>query len=420
MGGSAALTEGTLTVASFGGFGISVLADGKITGPVLPGNDSHARKVWSLVEYLIFCGHSVVPAEELIGILWPGDDEVSDPVRSLRLLIHRARAELAKLPCGDADLICCTGGAYSWNRSLPMEIDADLFEQRSRAAEAETSSTGRLGLLESALSLYRGHFLPKEAAVPWVMSVSAYYHNRYVAMCLQAAELLLTLDRPQEGAGICAAALVQDPFVDQLHTALIRCLAASGDIRGAKEHYRKAAALFRDELGVDPSPGLTGAYRDAVNQENMPRADMKTIRSALLPKEEPGAFCCEYDFFRRLYSLKQRECARQKYEVQLALITAEPGARASERSARAVMDCLSATIRSSLRQGDVYTRFSASQYLLLLQFTTTEKGGIALRRIRSNFRKAMPSSGYLLKCSLLPVLPEHQERQDPPAAETGV
>lgn len=389
-------------------------------GPVLPGPASHARKLWLLVEYLIFCGRSSVSAEELTDILWPGETMADDPVCSIRLLVHRARAQLARLGfAGEEDLILCTGGAYSWNRSLPMEIDADIFERNLRSAETECPEEKRLQLLLNAISLYKGHFLPKEASAQWVMAIDAYFHSRYVNMCVEATGLLHRKGRTQEEIGICTAALVQDPYVDQLHVAMVRALTAAGDIRGAKEHYRKAADLFRDELDIDPSPELTEAYHDALKQENMPDADMAAIQETLSPEEQDGAFYCEYEFFRQLYSLKQRECIRGKYEVQLALISAAAKTELASKRLRPVMASLSETIRSSLRQGDVYTRFSSGQYLLLLQFTSTENGAIALSRIRKNFRKAAPSSGYLLKCELLPVLPEKPEPYNPPAAKTG-
>ncbi len=51
------------------------------------------------------------------------------------------------------------------------------------------------------------------------------------------------------------------------------------------------------------------------------------------------------------------------------------------------MDELGSSIRNSLRRGDVYSRYSVSQYLMLLPTATYENGEMVLKRIIQNFKK---------------------------------
>lgn len=51
------------------------------------------------------------------------------------------------------------------------------------------------------------------------------------------------------------------------------------------------------------------------------------------------------------------------------------------------MEHLEASIRGSLRCSDVFTRYSISQYLILLPTITSEMAEMVLKRLITNFRK---------------------------------
>jgi len=67
------------------------------------------------------------------------------------------------------------------------------------------------------------------------------------------------------------------------------------------------------------------------------------------------------------------------------------------------MHRLSETIRTSLRSGDVYTRYSISQYLVMLPNVSAENGAKVLDRIATAFRRENPKSPAYLRTSLLPM-----------------
>ena len=60
---------------------------------------------------------------------------------------------------------------------------------------------------------------------------------------------------------------------------------------------------------------------------------------------------------------------------------------------------------ASLRCSDVFTRYSISQYLILLPTVTIEKGEMVLKRIISNFRKLYNRKDITVEIRLQPVLP---------------
>ena len=70
-----------------------------------------------------------------------------------------------------------------------------------------------------------------------------------------------------------------------------------------------------------------------------------------------------------------------------------------------VKDVYKRQIMASLRCSDVFTRYSISQYLILLPTVTIEKGEMVLKRIISNFRKLYNRKDITVEIRLQPVLP---------------
>ena len=407
MRGERAVCDGKfeLIVKSFGGFSVAACSDGtrEPLGPSVPDGESHARKIWALVKYLVCSQRSRVSADELIEVLWPQDGSAADPVRSLRLLVHRARQELDKLGCVTGDqLILCHGGAYSWNRTIPMESDMELFENYYRFSRSG-SDEQRLSRLRSAIDLYKGPFLPQDSSSEWVMALDTYFHSRYTAMCLEAIEILRRADRPWDIVDVSSGAIVRDPYIEDFHIAMIEALAKVGAVKSAKEHYEKAMELYRREADLQPSPRLAASYYATLKNENKPGRDVFSIRKSLEDEKEGGAFYCEYELFRKIYSLKRRESLRIHSEIQMVLMTMVPSGGHTFRPADAAMEKMSETIAGTLRKGDIFTRFNSTQFLLLLQFTTAEKGKLAIERIQKRFQRLMPRSRYLLQYTLLPL-----------------
>ena len=317
-----------LYVTSFGGFSIAVRDpdNPKSDAPVITDSLGHSRKLWILLEYLLFSGKGCVPADELIELLWPDENAPGDPLSSLRLLVHRARQELNRLGCyKGSDLLLGGNGGYSWNRELPLAMDTERFEMFCRNS-TDGSAPRQLDAMLSAISLYKGRFLPRAGHQQWAMSLDTYYHSKYTALCISAVELLRSLGRPQDIIEICTRAVVLDPYTEQLHIALIEALSSAGYYSEAMAHYRHVMDMFFKDIGIQPSEKLTAVYRLLSQNVHPPEADIGAIRDSLADGSPNGAFRCEYEMFKQIYNLKLRECRRNGQLVQLARITVFPGA----------------------------------------------------------------------------------------------
>jgi len=73
------------------------------------------------------------------------------------------------------------------------------------------------------------------------------------------------------------------------------------------------------------------------------------------------------------------------------------------------MDHLGSAIAVSLRRGDAYTRYSVSQYLILLPSVSYEDSNTVMYRIVRNYRKSYPHKELNVHYSIQALMPEQEE-----------
>lgn len=367
-------------------------------------------KPWLLLEYLVTFRNRHIPFEELIGLLYP-DGGGSNPTGALKTLVYRMRAMLEELGLPDSrEVVLVSRGSYAWNTGVPMELDADLFEQAcQRASAAGALPEERLAACREAAGLYRGDFLDRSAGERWVLPLASYYRNLYKHTVHTALELLESGEQWEELAALCTQAIKVDGYDESFHFHLVRALTRMGQPEEALERYKRMHTLFYTELGVTPPAEVTALYQDICRERRRQAGgdgteeDLESISRLLLRGGAVcGAFLCEPEVFREIYNLEARAVARAHRQLYLALLSAEmrDGSQPPLQLLNAYMDRLADCLRESLRRGDVVSRYSANQYLLLLPTPTAESGRLALGRIITHFVEKYPRCPLLLRPSI--------------------
>ena len=116
--------------------------------------------------------------------------------------------------------------------------------------------------------------------------------------------------------------------------------------------------------------------------------DAKRIRRDLLEQIRiPGAYCQNYETFKGIYRFLERGIIRSGQKACVILISVVNGQGESllPYEKDALMERLGENIRSTLRIGDVYTRYSSSQYLVLVIDTTEGQADMIADRIKGKF-----------------------------------
>lgn len=371
-----------VSITLLGGFTMNVDEE------ILTDEVNRSQKIWNVLSYLIVHRDRNVPQSEFIEQFWP-DENSSNPVNALKTLLYRVRAMLEPLFGADIDPILSQRGSYSWNRAIECSVDADEFERLcQKAAEARLSDEKRTDLYRRADALYRGDFLPKLSNELWTIPITARYHNLYLKSVKEFAALLEKHEAFEEMAAVCMRASLIDQLDEEIHILIVRALLRQGKDAAALAHYESATDLLYRNLGVRPSQELRALYTEIMAVEKGLETDLEVIQGDLREAAaRPGAFVCEYGFFKEAYRLEARRAARSGQSVHVGLITVSlpDGGVPALNVLGATMDQLLQVMVGNLRRGDVVSKYSGAQFVVMLPAANFEDSTMVMERIVSAF-----------------------------------
>jgi len=376
-------------------------------------NANRSRKVWCLLAYLICNRERIVPQDELIKLLWGDDGNSDNPSGALKTTLYRVRSMLADLAkdMGD-DLIIHKSGGYRWNPEVETEVDADVFDKLCRQAFMTEDENERCELLRGAVALYQGGYLNKLGTESWVISAATYYHNNYLKAVDAFLELLQKQKLFNEAEEVCRTALHIDAYQEHLYQQLMRILLALGDNRGAVAVYEVVREILFTNFGVLPDEETQALYREAGKEINDKAVPISEIKDQLREQNMvAGALICDYDFFKVLYRAEARSMERRGDAVHIGLlsVTGRAGKELTQKTLERTMEKLRTHIRGSLRKGDIASRCSISQYILMLPQANYENSCMVCERIIKGFYQKHPSVAAEIKYSVHPLEPAVDE-----------
>ncbi len=367
--------------------------------------DSRAKKVWSLMAYLLCSRERSTSAQTLIDILW-GDTALNNPENALRITLHRLRSTLDRLwPGAGRELIVYREGGYCWNRSVPVQLDSERFEALS-AGECSDGQNRLEDCLE-ALSLYRGEFLPRHNSQLWAIPIATHFQNRFLQVSLEAGQLLFDRQRYDEAAECCRRAAAAEPYHEGVHQLLIRTLGAKGDQKGAARVYEALSKRLFDDFGIRPSQETRAIYRAAVHSMEERVLPMDEVLEQLQEPPAAGALICDYDYFKVLCFAQSRSLERSGSATHVALLSVldAAGEPLPKRSLERIMLQLEQVLRGNLRRGDTISRCSVSQFIIMLPKANYENSCMVCRRLLSAFQTAHPRTAVRIHYMVQPLNP---------------
>ena len=391
-----------LQISMLGGFSLSYP-----DGTAIDYQSNRSNKLWMVLAYLLTHRGKQITQDELIDILWP-DEEIDNPVNTLKTMRHRLCGMLDALGgLPGKEMIRYNHGIYAWSEEVDCVLDIDQFSTYCALAEQEQDDSQKISYYLNALEYYNGDFLPKLSSEMWVMSAHAYYHAEYLRVVKKCIALLRTENRYYEIITVCQKAVTIEPYDEDLHRELIDALVRTGAKQSALNHYEKVKELFYHEFGINLSEDLVELYKQIIDETNDAQMDLSFIASRLQEDMVPGAFYCEYALFKEIYRLMTRMMERSGQSVYLCLVsvTEKNGKHiVNTKKQNEAVGRLRTAIQFSLRRGDVFTRYSVSQYLILLSSINYENTEMVLRRITDNFKRDNPNLAVKLVTSNQPIV----------------
>ncbi|MQA09068.1 MAG: AfsR/SARP family transcriptional regulator [Pseudonocardiaceae bacterium] len=229
-------------------------------------------KVRALLANLLVHEGQLVPADRLIDDLW-GDKPPSNAMGALHAKVSQLRRALDAEP-GGRELVVYRSAGYL----LRLEADAlDVHRFQDLTARARESDDPRTtaALLSDALALWRGQAFADFADERFAKAAITRLEEQWLAAVEDKFDALLELDGP--GAVDMTAELGElvrrYPRRERLRAAQMRALYRAGRQAEALESYHELREHLRDELGLDPSPGLVTLQSAILAQDPALRAE---------------------------------------------------------------------------------------------------------------------------------------------------
>ncbi len=363
-----------------------------------------------LLIYLLLHREHPLTVQELADALWE-EDETDNPAGALKNLMYRLRNLLKQLE--ECEYIVTGRGTYCWNPKVDVSLDAELFEDYCEKAKRSTVTDEQIRNYESAISLYRGEFMPKIGDKHWILALSAYYHSLLVSAVTSLTELYMQEKRYEKAEHICAIGLKYDGVNEWFHCYRIKALMAQNKQKLALDCYDQATRVLYEMLGICNSEPLREVYEELLTMGKGNKVeDMECVQEDMREKELPdGAYVCGYPVFRAVYQLEARKIGRlgeSQYIMLVTLEVTEEVFSAGEKMARFVnkqaMEHMEEVLKKALRIGDIISRYSDSQYVILLPTCTYESCHIVSERIMKRFYEKNRSDKIRLKIDFQEVL----------------
>ncbi|MCL2222740.1 MAG: winged helix-turn-helix domain-containing protein [Oscillospiraceae bacterium] len=345
-------------------------------------NARKSSKVWRLLQYLVYHRDRAIPQEELLEVLCEDYSGTNNPGSVLRTMIYRARGALEKGGIENASsILVAKSGGYSWNTNIECTTDTGEFEELIKKANLPgTDDEAKLDLLLKATALYKGNFLPNGASDMWVMPLIRWYRTMYLKAVNDALQLLNEKERSAEAIALCTKALGIDPFDVKLIEHQIRALLKQNRNAEALDFYKRMETMFFDILGVNFSDNLRELYSEIRQPDIEVTAPLEDILADWGQGADfPGAYYVDASVFKIIYQIEARSKPRSGRSTFLVRFDTNHVPKGNKISG--VMHQLGRAVQNHIRMGDLFTRYSPGQYMVMLYSLTYEDCKMIIGRI---------------------------------------
>ncbi|MBQ8381867.1 MAG: winged helix-turn-helix domain-containing protein [Clostridia bacterium] len=340
---------------------------------IISESDNRSKKLWKLLQYVVHNRNRRISREELLTLLWQEHSGREDQTSSLKTLLCRVRNALDRLNFEESRrVILLQDGGYIWNPRLPVKIDTEDFLELAERAKTTDLPEEKLNAALRAMALYKGRYLSgKYADEPWAREAADHYETQYLYCYNAAVEILAGEGRYDQIVFLSRHAMEIDPGQESFYYNEISALIAKGEGKEALSAYDRAMDRFYQVYRQTPSDRLRNLYRNLRRVDNGIEPDLSIVREKLDADRADRVIRCEYDTFKLLY----RQLAgtgsggTDRYLILLTVVSPDrreelPAANVLERALAALEDSL----LENLAPGDVYTRYSLTQLLVLAAF----------------------------------------------------
>lgn len=361
-------------------------------------------KAFQLFLLLAYTGTKGITRTALQDALY--DRKTTDAANALRINASRLRKLLLQSELPEHNYIVVDKNIYYLTEpeyTGDFQVDVVLLEQLWEKIQKETEIPAKRELLEKACKLYEGEFLPALSGEVWVENLRGRFQEIYFNCVQFLCEILKQQQDYKSLVHVTADAMRLYPTEEWAKLKMDGFVGLQ-KYKEAMEAYKDAVKDIFSEQGMAVSDQMWERFK-SLNQyiENQPR-NLENIKEWLCEKERiPGAYCCSYPGFIDCYRMEARAAERKKRHGMLMICTIRDrqGAVITEaEKLQEYMDKLDQCVCVTLRRGDIYTRYSKDQILILVNDLKPEKAVSVENRIIGAFRKEAQGKAEILTESI--------------------
>lgn len=355
-----------------------------------------SAKPLQLLQLLLYHRESGVSRQGVIEALY-GPETGIDTANNLNVTVSQLRRLLRDTGLPEESYILADVDRYRFRCSFPVETDTEEVLALRREAQG-AGDREKTALLERLCALYRGRLLPDLDGESWVEEARGYYQGLYQESMGELCRLLWDAGEHRRLLRLTERAAKLFPF-DEWQAWQYESLLAQGRMREAQELYRAVEKLYLSELDAPPPDRMRQRIHTPARAPWWEARSVLSIRDQLNEASREGPYCLPFPSFLDAYQLISRMSGAVGQPICLMLCTLRGGgsrSREERERFRAAVEQLEAALCRSLRQEDTFTRYSRSQYLVVLVGVEEADCGVIARRVTAQFRDA--GQGFPLEC----------------------
>mgnify|MGYP001232229857 FL=1 len=231
----------------------------------IPANSWRRAKARQLFQLLLTYRHTALDRDQILEHLWPGMEPAAAG-RNFKVTLNTLYQVLEpdRPPGADSAFVQRDGTAYCLRQGADLWLDAERFAAlvtQARAAGHESPARA-MPLLEEAVALYRGDYLPDALYEAW----AAAERERLAVMFLGAADRLaehyLDGGRFAPAIEIAHRILAADNCWERAYRHLMIAYHHLGDRGQVARVYQRCVQTLRDELDVPPTAETAALFAE--------------------------------------------------------------------------------------------------------------------------------------------------------------
>lgn len=361
-----------------------------------------SNQLLRLLVYMLINRDKVLTHQNLIDVFW--DNDSRNPKGALKNLVYRLRNTLKVL--GDEEFICTLTEAYQWNPEIKVEADYEQWLRLLRNIRSTVDEAEKEKLCIKVVEGYNGNVTDRVANESWILSKVMGYQSQYLDTVKTLCTMLEQEKRWVEIERYSNDAMKVDSLDEDIQCMYLKSLYGQNKYDLAMLHYEKVNKMFYESMGNYYPEKLRAEFRKLLAENSDVVSDIKDVQKELVSQEDTrGAFVCDYQVFRQIYRMEARRLKRLGMAEYVMFLTIRRKNRTSpDISTDPVLEqgmtLLEQQLRTSLRIGDVITRYSVTQFVVMLPACSYESGIKVGERIEKRFMNESKKLKLELKVEL--------------------